>query len=269
MSQELSTSIYRKYNLDLRDLTDAELERHFSDNNHERRIYGLTESTTDFISMKWLRGNGIEIGAGSKPIPLYGNATVEMDDVDTTLAYGGVTTGASVSLDDPHMQDKLGRRFDFAVASHVLEHIDSFYRGIDNLLSITRRGGIAYIVLPDVNFLYDKDWMPKFDLLHHEREFIEPLEYAKMHDGFFISGTEKTGLADIVHAHISNEFKHAVACKDIPQHLRFIYHKHNYDFENWLELIMASKSKITQKFRLLESRYGYERSDCHFVLEVI
>ena len=82
MTTGFSTLIYRQHSLDLRDMTDVELAAHFSQNSHERRLYGPTESTAEFISMRWLRGNGIEIGAGNKPISLFGNARVQMNDFD-------------------------------------------------------------------------------------------------------------------------------------------------------------------------------------------
>ena len=89
MLSNFSVSIYRKYNLDLRHLTDLELQEHFQKYPHERRIYGNTTTAAETLSMRWLRGNGVEIGAGANPTPLFGNARTEMSDCDETLAFGG------------------------------------------------------------------------------------------------------------------------------------------------------------------------------------
>ncbi|SRR6266404_54356 len=95
MTNEFSPDVYRNYNLDLRHLTDSELREHFQKYPHERRIYG-TSTTVETLSMRWLRGNGVEVGAGAKPTPLLGDARVQMCDCDGTLVFGGIGLTFSV-----------------------------------------------------------------------------------------------------------------------------------------------------------------------------
>lgn len=61
--------IYRGHSLDLREMNDFELKRHFEVSQHEPRIFALTRTTSEFMSMRWLRGSGLEVGAGAYPIP--------------------------------------------------------------------------------------------------------------------------------------------------------------------------------------------------------
>jgi SAM-dependent methyltransferase len=269
MTNRFSAAVYRKYNLDLRHLTDRELLEHFQKYPHERRIYGDTSTTVEIISMRWLRGNGVEVGAGANPTPLFGNARAQMSDCDETLAFGGNGIDVKYSVDDPEFSRKNRARYDFAIASHVLEHADSFLRGVENLLLVTRAGGVVYIVLPDINFLLDKNWLPKFDFEHHIAEYQEPLMYAALHDRLYISGSGEGILHPNEVAVLSKEYQAAVLGGQIPTNQRFLHHKHNYGFNDWLEIFQQMQKFFSGRFLFLDVRYGHERSDCHFVLEVI
>jgi hypothetical protein len=266
---EFSATVYRQYNLDLRHLNDRELLEHFGKHPHERRIYGYTSTTVETLSMRWLRGTGVEIGAGAYPTPLFGQARTQMTDCDQTLAFGGKQLDAQYSVDDPEFSRANLARYDFSIASHVLEHADSFLRALENLLAITRVGGIVYIVLPDINFLLDKNWLPNFDFAHHVAEYNRPLMHAELHDRLYIEGSG-TGIwhtNDI--AQLSKEYQQAVASGKIPADQRFLHHKHNYTFNDWLGILRQAQSHFGNRFAFVDVRYGHERSDCHFVLEVM
>ena len=86
---DFSIDLYRSYNIDLAHLSDEALFAHFLANQGDRRIYAKTDSTIDFLSMRWLRGNGLEVGAGAHPTPLYGNARASLSDCDDSYAFGG------------------------------------------------------------------------------------------------------------------------------------------------------------------------------------
>jgi hypothetical protein len=269
MATKFSPDIYRNYNLDLRHLTDSELVEHFQKYPHERRIYGNTSAAVETLSMRWLRGNGIEVGAGAKPIPLFGDANAQMSDCDGTLAFGGNRIDIQYSVDDPEFPRENLARYDFAIASHVLEHADSFLRAVENLLFITRAGGVVYIVLPDINFLLDKNWLPNFDFEHHIAEYHEPLMHAELHDSLYIAGSGEGILHANDVAHLSKEYQAAVLSGHIPANQRFLHHKHNYNFNDWLRVFRRTQDFFCDRFAFLDVRYGYERSDCHFVLEVL
>jgi SAM-dependent methyltransferase len=269
MKNRFSPDIYRNYNLDLRDLTDRELLEHFQRYPNERRIYGSTSATVETLSMRWLRGKGIEVGAGSNPIPLFGDARAQLSDCDGTLAFGGNRIDVQCSVDDVDFTRKIPARYDFAIASHVLEHVDSFLRAIENLLLITRAGGIVYVVLPDINFLLDKNWLPNFDFEHHIAEYHKPLMHADMHDRLYIEGSGEGILHKNEVADLSKDYQAAVLRGSIPADQRFLHHKHNYDFNDWLGIFQKTQNFLLGKFAFLDVRYGHERSDCHFVLEVL
>lgn len=261
-------SIYRAYNLDLQKLDPVELLRHFESHGDESRIYGLTSSTSEFLSMRWIRGLGVEIGAGSRPTPLFGNAQTILGDCDSTLAFGGQRVDLAGSIDDPSFSAKNRGRFDFAIASHVLEHTDSFLRAVENLLSITKIGGTVYIVLPDIEGLIDKNWLPYFDFSHHVSEYRSPLIYAELHDQLYVDGCGEGIFSTNEVAVLSPEYQDSVRRGQIPTELRFLHHKHNYSFDGWLDIFHRTREYLGGRFKFLDIRYGHERADCHFVLRV-
>lgn len=266
-----SLDLYRSYNLDLAHLSDDALFAHFLANQGDCRIYAKTDATVELISMRWLRGNGFEVGAGAYPTPLYGNAQVSLSDCDDSHAFGGDTVAISGSIDDPDFWRDKEDRYDFVVASHVLEHVDSLLLALDNLIKITINNGKIYIVLPDINFLYDKEWMIPFNFEHHIDEYNHPQKYKELHDALFVdyimSVDDKTAINSI-HANLSERYLASVRGGHIPDKERFMHHKHTYDFDGWLAILQQSKGFLSNRIKFIDVRYGHERFDCHFVFQV-
>jgi SAM-dependent methyltransferase len=202
--------------------------------------------------MRWLRGAGIEIGAGSYPTRLFGNATAVLADKDPSLKYGGDHVDAIFSLDDPALLDHVGRdRFDFAIASHVLEHLDSTMRGLENLVGLVRPGGVIYIAVPIKEYLYDKHWMPVFPFEHHVAEYAEPLKFADAHDAL-ICGEHHKSRGGTLTIDAADRFQH---------------HKHNYDFHDWWVLLLRCIDHLHLQTRVVDASFGGGRQDVNFVFE--
>ncbi len=265
---DFSADIYRTANLDLCHLSDAELLSHYMSHRDERRLYARVETTNELCSMRWLRGNGLEIGAGKNPTPLYGNAITSLDDIDDTGVFYGDYSGISHSIDHPDYCRGKEDSFDFVIASHVLEHTDSFLLAIQNMTNITKDMGILYIVMPDINFLHDKYWMANYNFEHHIDEYRHPLCHMNLHDSAFLKYIEQDNLfAKAVHAQPPSDYLENLNKSIIDPKHRFIHHKHNYDFNDWVTLIVDT-IKFLGGLVLMDARYGHERHDCHFILEV-
>ena len=261
-------SIYKKYNIDLSNLSDDDALKHFMQYQNEPRIYGATNSTSEALSMRWLRGYGIEFGAGAFPTMLYGSATTIKVDSDPDLLFHGDKVEELLSIDLSDLSH-LENHFAFSIASHVLEHTDSFLRAFENLILITKNGGYIYIVLPDIRFLHDIEWMQTFSFFHHEEEYVQPLIHSKEHD-LNVINSQKNKLDQTVnmHASIPDEFVKGLIAGEIPAEYRFLCHKHNYNFEDWTSLILQAKIFFNNRFSIEDIRYGHERQDCHYVLKV-
>jgi SAM-dependent methyltransferase len=249
-------------------LSDDELSEHFDKSQHEPRIYAEVQNTVELLSMRWLRGQGMEIGAGSYPTSLFGNASAILNDCDASLAFGGHELDLLCSVDAPEFGRLSEKKFDFVIASHVLEHVDSFLRAVENLICVVKPGGMIYIVLPDIEFLNDRLWLPMFDFDHHIDEYSEPFKYAKIHDNLYIEGSKDGIFQENNHAYLSDEYKQAIHTGKILENQRFLHHKHNYRFNGWLEIIESSRKFFNNKIVIEDARYGHERMDCHFMLKV-
>ncbi|QDM17932.1 methyltransferase domain-containing protein [Tardiphaga sp. vice278] len=246
---------YRAQNPDLAGFSDGELAAHFKNCGfREKRCYAAVDDDHERFSMRWLRGKGIEIGAGSSPTRLFGDATTELADVDASLKFGGSRYDQLFSLDDPQLTERMGVNvFDFAIASHVLEHVDSFLRGLKNLIDLVRPDGIVYVSLPIKEYLYDKHWMPFYPFAHHVEEFAHPLKFADGHDRLIIGEHEQKYEA-------GGDFT-------IAQQDRFLHHKHNYDLHDWTALLFQSLEFLGGPARVVDSGFGRQRQDCNFVLQ--
>jgi SAM-dependent methyltransferase len=259
-------AIYRKFSVDLHHLNDEQLRAHFIANPREARIFGRTETTAELLSMRWLRGVGLEVGAGGYPIKTFGSTQILQADVDTELLFGGKTLDVQVSVDDPGFPTSFGRSFDFAVASHVLEHVDGFIRAVQNLVSVVHVTGIVYLILPDIEFLNDARWMSRFEFTHHIDEYYDPMMYAGIHDMEYINGSGAGIDHPNDHAVLSEDYRDMVKTGQISAAYRFLHHKHNYKFGGWVEILEETRRFLGRGFELVESCYGRERADCHFVL---
>ncbi len=264
--------IYRANNLDLGHLDSSALRAHFMQCGHaEPRLYGRTETTSEYLSMKWLRGKGIEIGAGRFPIALFGSAASVNADIDAGDLFGTQGISLQYSIDHPVPLAQRGR-FDFVVASHVLEHADGMIRAIENLLDLCRLDGIVYVTVPDIRFLVDAVWMPCFDMAHHLEEYADPGRYDGLHDRLALDhmrahiGTATPGRQLVSGGQVHGDDMIKLLQEGEGGPSRFMHHKHTYDPDGWNALFVDIQRFLARRFSIAETRYGMERSDCHFVL---
>jgi SAM-dependent methyltransferase len=260
--------IYRNCNQDLAGLSDEECKAHFLDfGRHERRIFSHVRTAHERLSMRWLRGQGIEIGAGDLPTPLFGEATVVHADTDASLLFGGLSIDLEFSLDDPDLTPTAA--FDFAIASHVLEHLDGLLIGLQNLIEMVRPKGIVYVSVPNREFDFDKYWLPEFPFEHHLEELSDKWAFKAHHDSLIVASFDTALHADSsrfprVHDDVLLE---ELRMGRLSEARRFAFHKHSYDFHGWASLFFRAASVIEPRFRVVDAAFGIERHDCNFVLE--
>jgi SAM-dependent methyltransferase len=223
-----------------------------------RRSSGIPET----MSMRWLRGHGMEIGAGRNPTPLFGDTSCVYADIRTDTSFGG----APELVFDLEAEAAEGHgAFDFIIASHVLEHCDSLIRAIANLTNAVTPTGVVYIVLPDKRYLNDQNWMPDFNFDHHIQEWRDPLANAELHDRLF-TGSLHGDVQINPHADISDATAHALMAGRLLPEDRYLAHKHNYDFQHWTAVMMQSLVFLKSPFTIADCAFGLERMDCHLVL---
>lgn len=149
--------------------------------------------------MARLQGHGLEIGPLHRPMPLHEGTTVdyidrfsvadlrahypelqELDLVEPTI-LGDAETMAGVS----------DARYDFVIASHVIEHMRNPIGALATWCRVTRPGGLVYLVAPDKRAIFDKQRV-RTTLEHMVLDFRQPsrdrdyehfLDYAVQVDG--------------------------------------------------------------------------------------
>jgi SAM-dependent methyltransferase len=109
------------------------------------------------LGARFLRGNGLEIGALHSPFPVPASAGVRYVDRYTTAQLreeypelGDVPFAEVEIVDDAETLATVGDGSqDFVIASHVLEHTEDPIGALQHQLRVLRRGGVLLLALPD------------------------------------------------------------------------------------------------------------------------
>jgi SAM-dependent methyltransferase len=117
------------------------------------------------IAVRFLRGDGIEIGAMDFPLRVPRGARVRyVDYLDErglrTVHWRALREGRSLVLPDvvddgARLTKFADASLDFVVANHVLEHLEDPIGAIEQHLRVLRPGGVVYLTLPDARHTFD------------------------------------------------------------------------------------------------------------------
>jgi SAM-dependent methyltransferase len=110
--------------------------------------------------------SGLEIGARDAPLvrkPDFNVAYADYADTDTIragLAGTGIDPAGVVDVDivtnGGRVSDATNRRFDYVVASHVLEHVPDLLGWLADMHRVLRPGGTLGLAVPDRRFTFDR-----------------------------------------------------------------------------------------------------------------
>jgi len=136
-------------------------QRYRSQRNEWKRI---ATSVRDFASRRYLRGQGIEIGALHRPLALYEGATVKYVDrlptEEVRRANPNVADQPQVPVDIVDDGETLrtiaNESVDFLIANHMLEHTRNPIATMENFLRVVKPGGILFLTIPDKRFTFDR-----------------------------------------------------------------------------------------------------------------
>jgi SAM-dependent methyltransferase len=131
-----------------------------------RLLYRTVDPTTrnrQRIAGRYLRGEGIEIGALHNPLDVPRAARVRYVDhlpVDELRQhYPELADAPLVDVDILDDGERLATiadaSQDFVIANHFLEHCEDPLGALGNMIRVLRPGGVLYLAVPDKRFTFD------------------------------------------------------------------------------------------------------------------
>lgn len=128
---------------------------------------GMSDRKTirEDVALRFLRGDGVEIGALDFPLRLphgvrvryvdYLDATGLREAHDRTLCQGRPLVVPDVVDDGARLASFADGSLDFVVANHMLEHVEDPIAAFEHQLRVLRPGGVLYMTLPDARQSFD------------------------------------------------------------------------------------------------------------------
>jgi SAM-dependent methyltransferase len=125
------------------------------------------QATRDDLAFRYLRGDGIEIGALNAPLRVPASARVRYVDHagpdELREIYAEELSMHGWPLVEPDVIDE-GERLakfpdeslDFVIANHMLEHVEDPIEALLHFLRVLRPGGILFLTLPDARRTFDR-----------------------------------------------------------------------------------------------------------------
>jgi len=136
------------------------------------------------ISLKYLSGKGLEIGALHRPMPVDENTEVIYVDRATLNEHRQVRKNLAgeylvfnnIIEDGEELYSIEDESFDFIVASHFLEHSADLIKTLKNHYRVIKKNGIMFYIIPDKRFTFDKP-RKLTSFQHIEEDFLKGWEY--------------------------------------------------------------------------------------------
>jgi SAM-dependent methyltransferase len=119
------------------------------------------QATRDDLSFRYLRGDGIEIGALYSPLRVPPGARVRYVDHATADELREIypehdwVMAPDVVDEGERLAKFADESLDFVIANHMLEHVEDPIEALENFLRVLRAGGILFLTLPDPRRTFD------------------------------------------------------------------------------------------------------------------
>ncbi|HEX5053440.1 MAG TPA: methyltransferase domain-containing protein [Planctomycetota bacterium] len=199
------------------------------------------------VTDRYLRGEGLEIGALQDPLRLRRGVRVRYVDIADTETlrrmYPRKARRHLVDIDIVDDGEKLATvgdaTQDFVAANHFFEHCEDPIGTLRNLLRVVRPGGVVYLSVPDKRAMFDRD-RPSTTIEHLVRDHEDGPEWSRLahYDEVVRLGIKVQG-----EAAVAAKVEELVAAD-------FRIHFHCWTQTDFLQLLCA-----------LQQRHGFPRFD--------
>jgi len=126
-------------------------------------LYRDPKTTREELSFKYIRGNGLEIGALHSPLPVRAGVSVcYVDRVDREESIRKFPHLDAAEVVDPHIDDGFvlnsisDASQDFLIANHVLEHASNPLAVLKNWARVLKPKGVLFVSVPAADKCFDK-----------------------------------------------------------------------------------------------------------------
>jgi SAM-dependent methyltransferase len=127
---------------------------------HGETLEREVQAAPQAISDVFVRGRGIEIGAGPRPFPIPKNVTCHYGDIRDAQGlqtyFNSGDSPHSTQIDAQTLGGVPDLAYDFVISAHVIEHLEDPIGAIRHATRVLKRGGIFILVVPDRRFTFDQ-----------------------------------------------------------------------------------------------------------------
>lgn len=156
------------------------------------------------LAWRYLRGDGLEVGALNAPLAVPSHARVRyvdrLSDDDQRKHYPELASKPLVHVDviddGEKLHSVLTNSVSFVIANHVIEHCEDPIATLQNWLRVLNAGGVVFMAVPDMRFTFDAERQrttldhliadhregPERSRIAHYDEWVEHVEHVKPDD---------------------------------------------------------------------------------------
>jgi SAM-dependent methyltransferase len=146
----------------------------------KRDLAARIEPNRETLAARYLRGEGIEIGARCHPLRVPAGARVRHVDnltpEEMKRDYAAALEGTPVEPDVIDDAQRLAKfedgSLDFIIANHLLEHLEDPIGALKRFFRVLRPGGVLFLSIPDKERTFDRK-RAATTLEHVVRDHIE------------------------------------------------------------------------------------------------
>lgn len=116
------------------------------------------------LASVFIAGNGVELGAGSRPFPLPEGSVCQYGDLrdcaELVAYFGTDSISAGERIDAQTMTGICDASLDFVICAHVIEHLFDPLGAIEAMLRRLVTGGVLLLVVPELTLTWDRQRPP-------------------------------------------------------------------------------------------------------------
>lgn len=207
-----------------------------------------------YVARRYLKGEGIEIGALHNPLPVPPDVHVKYLDRLTVselrIQYPQLSAYEFVPVDIVDDGERLAKvqdaTQDFVIANHFLEHCENPLMTMDNMIRVLKPEGILYMAIPDKRYTFDVD-RPITPFEHIMRDFKEgPGWSRKAHFEEYTRLVDKVQGEDKVRERMNKLLK-----------MNYSIHFHVWTQNEMIEIVLYQKKRTPFEIEMM-TRNGIE-----------